>query len=72
MRAVFECLGVQDVVAKSNGTQNPHNMIKATFEGLKWSNSPRQVAQRRGKKVSDIVGQREDASDSEAAEPAEA
>ena len=68
MRAVFECLGVQDVVAKSNGTQNPHNMIKATFEGLARNASPRQVAQRRGKKVSDILGQREDAADTEAAE----
>ena len=68
MRAVFECLGVHDVVAKSTGTQNPHNMIKATFEGLSRSASPRNVAQRRGKKVSDILGQREDAADSEAAE----
>ena len=68
MRAVFECLGVQDVVAKSNGTQNPHNMIKATFEGLARNASPRQVAQRRGKKVSDILGQREDVADAEAAE----
>ncbi|MBK1666846.1 MULTISPECIES: 30S ribosomal protein S5 [Rhodovibrio] len=61
MRAIFEALGVQDVVAKSNGTQNPHNMIKATVDGLTSSYSPRQVAQRRGKKVSDIVGRRDEA-----------
>src|SRR5271154_4145044 len=56
MRAVFEALGVQDVVAKSVGTSNPHNMIKATFEALSRSASPRAVAQRRGKKVSEILG----------------
>jgi len=60
MRAVFETMGVHDVVAKSVGTQNPHNMIKATFEALTTSQSPRSVAQRRGKKVSDIVARRED------------
>ncbi len=59
MRAVFEALGVQDVVAKSVGTSNPHNMIKATFDGLSQCCSPRMVAQRRGKKVSDLVGRRE-------------
>ena len=58
IRAVFESLGVQDVVAKSIGTSNPHNMIKAAFEGLKRSSSPRMVAQRRGKKVADILGER--------------
>ena len=58
-RAVFETLGVQDVVAKSLGTQNPHNMIKATFEALKTLQSPRMVATRRGRKVSDIVGRRD-------------
>src|SRR5579862_5530857 len=56
MRAIFEALGVQDVVAKSIGTSNPHNMIKATFEALSRSVSPRSVAQRRGKKVSEILG----------------
>jgi small subunit ribosomal protein S5 len=55
MRAVFEMLGVQDVVAKSTGTQNPYNMIRATMDGLKNQSSPRQVAQRRGKKVADIL-----------------
>jgi small subunit ribosomal protein S5 len=59
MRAIFECLGVQDVVAKSVGSSNPHNMIKATFEALGHLTSPRAVAARRGKKVSDILGLRE-------------
>lgn len=62
-RAVFEALGVQDVVAKSVGTSNPYNMIKAAFDGLQSSNSPRMVASRRGKKVSDIVGRRHDGVD---------
>jgi small subunit ribosomal protein S5 len=60
MRAVFEALGVQDVVAKSVGTSNSHNMIKATFDALRNCNSPRQVAGRRGKKVGEIVGRREE------------
>ena len=60
MRAIFESLGVQDVVAKSVGTSNPYNMIKATFEGLQRSASPRMVAQRRGKKVSELLGERRD------------
>ena len=59
MRAVFEALGVADVVAKSVGTANPYNMIKATFDGLKQVEGPRSVASRRGKRVSDIVGRRE-------------
>jgi small subunit ribosomal protein S5 len=59
MRAVFETLGVQDVVAKSTGTQNPHNMIKATLEALKSLNSPRMVAAKRGKKVAEIDVERE-------------
>jgi small subunit ribosomal protein S5 len=50
MRAVFETLGVQDVVAKSVGTSNPHNMIKATFEAFSFMNSPRSIASKRGKK----------------------
>ncbi|MHA1571683.1 MAG: 30S ribosomal protein S5 [Alphaproteobacteria bacterium] len=58
MRAIFECLGVQDVVAKSIGTSNPHNMIKATFSGLSRATSPRAVAARRGRKVSEIIGRR--------------
>jgi small subunit ribosomal protein S5 len=55
MRAVFEMLGLQDVVAKSLGSQNPYNMVRATIDGLKKEASPRQVAQRRGKKVGDIL-----------------
>ena len=55
MRAVFEMLGLQDVVAKSLGSQNPYNMIRATLDGLKKEASPRMVAQRRGKKVADIL-----------------
>ena len=58
MRAVFEALGVQDVVAKSVGTSNPHNMIKATFNALDQITSPRAVAMRRGKKVSEIMGRK--------------
>ncbi|MDH5187754.1 MAG: 30S ribosomal protein S5 [Rhodospirillaceae bacterium] len=58
MRAVFESMGVQDVVTKSIGTQNPHNMIKATFDALKNSTSPRAVAARRGLKVGDVVSRR--------------
>lgn len=58
MRAIFETMGVQDVVAKSIGTANPHNMIKATFQALTNSASPRSVAARRGKKVSEIVSRR--------------
>jgi small subunit ribosomal protein S5 len=61
MRAVFEMLGVKDVVSKSLGSQNPYNMIRATIDGLKKESSPRMVAQRRGKKVADIVGARSEA-----------
>jgi small subunit ribosomal protein S5 len=59
MRAVFEVLGVQDVVAKSMRTSNPYNMVRATFDGLQNMQSPRHVAARRGKKVSEIVSNRE-------------
>jgi small subunit ribosomal protein S5 len=58
MRAVFESLGMHDVVAKSIGTSNPYNMVRATFDALKREQSPRSVAARRGKKVSDIMGRR--------------
>ena len=58
MRAVFEALGVHDVVAKSTGTSNPHNMVKATFDALQKIQSPRMVASRRGKKVADVLGRR--------------
>ena len=55
MRAVFEMVGIQDIVAKSLGSQNPYNMIRATIDGLKHEASPRSVAQRRGKKVAEIL-----------------
>lgn len=60
MRAVFETLGMGDVVAKCTGTTNPHNMVKATFAALTRATSPRSVASRRGKKVSDLLGPRKD------------
>ena len=60
MRAVFEMLGVQDVVAKSIGSQNPYNMIRATMNGLGREASPRMVAQRRGKRVADILPKRDE------------
>ncbi len=56
MRAVFESLGVHDVVTKSVGTSNPYNMIRATFEALTEQTSPKSVAQRRGKKIVDLLG----------------
>ena len=59
MRAIFESLGIQDIVAKSTGTSNPHNMIKATFDAFTRMSSPRNVAAKRGKKIGDIVGRRE-------------
>ena len=61
MRAVFETIGLHDVVAKSVGSSNPHNMIKATFVALTEMQNPRVVAAKRGKKVADIVGRREGA-----------
>ena len=60
MRAVLESLGVQDVVAKSTGSSNPYNMVRATFEALKAQNSPRSVAAKRGMKVADLVDRRQD------------
>ncbi|GAA0467911.1 hypothetical protein GCM10009096_05940 [Parasphingorhabdus litoris] len=65
MRAVFESLGVADVVTKSNGTSNPYNMIRATFVALGEQTSPKAVSQRRGKKVADLLG-RGGASEAEA------
>ena len=58
MRAVCEALGIQDVVSKSIGSSNPHNMVRATFRALQMINAPRQVAARRGKKVGELVGRR--------------
>lgn len=66
MRAVFETLGIQDVVAKSLGSSNPYNMVRATFDALRHEDSPRGVAARRGKKVSDIVSRRRDGAQAEA------
>ncbi|MEE2566925.1 30S ribosomal protein S5 [Hyphobacterium marinum] len=60
MRAVLETLGVQDVVAKSTGSSNPYNMIRATFDALKNQRSPRSVASKRGLKVGDLVARRND------------
>lgn len=68
MRAVFEAVGVQDVVAKAIGSNNPYSMVNATFDALKNMQSPRHVASRRNKKVSDIVsgrGEKEAAAGSE-------
>ncbi len=59
MRAIFEALGIHDVVAKSIGSPNPHNMIKATFAALGRATSPRAVAARRGKRVGEILGHRD-------------
>jgi small subunit ribosomal protein S5 len=56
MRAVFEVLGVHNVLAKCIGSTNPINVVRATLKGLLDMNSPEQIAQKRGKKVSDIVG----------------
>jgi small subunit ribosomal protein S5 len=61
MRAVFETMGVQDVVAKSIGSSNAHNMVKATFNALRRCFSPRAVAARRGKKVGEIISRRGEA-----------
>lgn len=61
MRAVFETLGVQDVVAKSLGSSNPYNMVRATFDALKGEDSPRSVAARRGLKVSALQSRRREA-----------
>ena len=67
MRAVFETLGVQDVVAKSIGTSNPHNMIKATFDAFSSMHSPRNVANKRGRKVAEIYGNKPKATEEEIA-----
>ena len=66
MRAVFETLGMQDVVAKSLGSSNPYNMVRATFAALKLVDSPRSVAARRGIKVSALQSRRRDAGEGDA------
>jgi len=68
MRAVFETLGVQDVVAKSFGSSNPYNMVRATFDALKHEDSPRAVAARRGIKVSTLQSRRRDTDTAELVE----
>ena len=60
MRALFESLGIKDVVAKSTGTSNPHNMLKATFDAFKQSESPKSVAAKRSKKISEVVSVKQD------------
>lgn len=72
MRAVFECLGVQDVVAKSMGSSNPYNMVHATLDALKKQQSPRAIAASRGKKVSDLVARRQDGARAPEAQGADA
>ena len=59
MRALFESLGIKDVVAKSTGTSNPHNMLKATFNAFKQSESPKSIAAKRSKKVSEVVSSKQ-------------
>jgi small subunit ribosomal protein S5 len=70
MRAVFETLGVQDVVAKSLGSSNPYNMVRATIAALQAQTSPRTIAAKRGKKVSDILASRTGGGDSTGADAA--
>ena len=60
MRALFESLGIKDVVAKSTGTSNPHNMLKATFDAFQRSESPKSIAAKRSKKISEIVSSKKD------------
>ena len=59
MRAIFEALGIKDVVAKSFGSSNPYNMVSSTFKALEQAQSPKSTSARRGKKVNEIIGQRE-------------
>jgi small subunit ribosomal protein S5 len=58
MRSVFEALGMQDVVSKCIGSANPHNMVRATFDALRATVSPRYIANKRDKKVSEITSRR--------------
>ena len=60
MRALFESLGIKDIVAKSTGSSNPHNMIKAAFDAFKKSESPKQIASKRSKKINEIIKSKED------------
>jgi small subunit ribosomal protein S5 len=72
MRAVFETVGMQDVVAKSLGSSNPYNLVRATFAALKNEDSPRAVAARRGLKVSTLQSRRRDATEADVAAGVEA
>jgi small subunit ribosomal protein S5 len=72
LRAVFEAIGIQDIVAKAIGSNNPYNMVNAVFEAFKVMESPRAVANRRGKKVNEIVSNREVALKGKAADSVEA
>ncbi|GJL95232.1 MAG: 30S ribosomal protein S5 [Hyphococcus sp.] len=72
MRAIFETLGVQDVVAKSIGSSNPYNMVRATVDALKNQTSPRSIASKRGKKVSDVLTRRTGGGQSSTADAADA
>ena len=58
MRAVFEALGIQDVVSKCIGSANPHNMVRATFDALKATVSPRYIAAKRGKRIGEVTSRR--------------
>ena len=58
MRAVFEALGIQDIVSKCTGSTNPHNMVRATFDALSATMSPRYIANKRGKKISEVTSRR--------------
>ncbi len=71
MRAVLEVLGVHDVVAKSVGSSNPYNMVRATIDARKGQSSPRQIASKRGLKVQDIVGRRADGASAPGADAAQ-
>jgi len=71
LRAVFECLGVHDVVAKSQGSNNPHNMVRAVFQAFGKMNSPKSVAARRGKPVAEIIAGRDGKDKTQVAEKAE-
>ena len=55
LRALFESLGIKDIVAKSTGSSNPHNMIKATLDAFKKSESPKSAALKRSKKISEVI-----------------
>jgi small subunit ribosomal protein S5 len=67
LRAVFDALGVHDVVAKSVGSSNPYNMVRATFDALKGQSSPKMIANKRGKSVAEILASRRTQASAEAA-----